>query len=226
MVPTPPGGRPGWGVSASTFGRPLVRSLWQGSQTMVWPMATHPSITWAQSHIHGPWVAAGSGVTKGPHQPASRSLLFRGPLPDETLTLTFMPLQGWTRVSYQIQRIMLGTRPASSYLKPYAVKVVVDYQETRFKHKSIGVTAPGIIQEMTHWLNQLTMAPQGVGGCEVQIPGQVSIRFFYAHAPTKTVIYVPACGMVSVSKGSSLTVGQRLMDLWQKLLAPSPLGTP
>ncbi len=223
-LPIPHGSESSWGLVPSAFGRPLVQGLWDGSVTMEWPLPVRESMTWAQSHIGRPWIASGSGYSTAPHQATIDSLLFVGPFPYQTLTASFAPLQGWTRVSFQIQRVMIPKRPQSSLLMPHATRILMVYHETSQKKKSVVIRSSRIINPMLQQLNRLAVAPEGVGGCEAQIPGMVTFQFIYPGTPPITAAFSPACGWIRINQSPPLRVTSPLLRLWQKLLAPSPLG--
>ncbi len=223
-LPIPPGSTLSWGQVPSVFGSSLTQDLWDGSVTMEWPLTVSQSMSWGRSHIRRPWLLSGSGSFTGPHQSTVDSLLFVGSFPYQTLTASFIPIQGWTRVSFQIQRVMLPARPASSVLMPHATQIRMIYQETARKKKSIVIRSSTVINPMLHQLNRLTEAPQGVGGCEAQIPGVITFQFIYPRIRPITATYSPACGSIRINHSPPLRVNSRLLGLWQKLLAPSPLG--
>lgn len=225
-LPIPPGGEVSWGRIPSVYGRPLVQNLWDGSVTAEWPLTPSQSMAWARSHIGRPWRSSGSGYANGPHQPTIHSLLFVGPYPYQTLTASFTPIEGWTRVSFQIQRVMIPKRPQSSLLMLGATRIILVYHETAQKKKSVVVNSPHIINPMLHQLNRLTVAPAGVGGCEVQIPGTITFQFFYPGKHPISAGFSPACGLIRINQSPPLSINGRLFSQWQKLLAPSPLGKP
>jgi hypothetical protein len=107
---------------------------------------------------------------------------------------------------------------------PHATQIMMIYQETAQKKKAIVVRSSTVINPMLHQLNRLPVAPQGVGGCEAQIPGTISFQFIYPGTRPIIATYSPACGWIRINQSPPLRVNSKLLSLWQKLLAPSPLG--
>lgn len=187
---------------------PLVNHLWEGQHTYTWPLSEVHAIRWARRHVRSEWRASGSGQSGINGHIVSRWLSWNADrVPHETMTLEFAREGATrTRVTVSCTRIVLPGRPSDTEIPPEAQSVILIYHRRATQVERTVVTQPSEIRAFIQKVNAAPVAIMGVGGCEAQIPGTVTLRF-RSNDATSRVQYTPACGWFSVNGKKPLLGG-------------------
>ena len=201
-IPLPRGSYSGLGAIPAPF-MPLVKHLWVGGHTYMWPMSVQSAAAWARRHVGSVWKPVLHGERVDPGQPTTYEWGFNSrQVPYQTLYMDFRAVSpSRTMVTLAVQSIELPKRPASTYLPLNAESVRIVYHTYHPRTQSVVIVAHRTVSALLDIINRGGLYPMGVGNCAAYT-WDADLIFRYPHGQSIAVQYAAACDWVVIGRAS------------------------